>query len=115
MKLLFAVLWLILITVLLTLPGSAFPKENWLNEIWMDKWIHVFLFAVLVFLWAKVVGKIYPIMGLLAIIYGIGMEYIQLYFVKNRSFDVGDILADSAGALIGTLIFWYRYKKNKPL
>ena len=124
-KSVFASLWLILVTVLLTLPGSAFPKENWLDQLWMDKWIHIFLFAVLVFLWTMAVGKKNPtayrmrilliVLGVSGLTYGTGMEFIQQYFVENRSFDGGDILADGAGSLLGCIMGWYRYKKNKPL
>jgi hypothetical protein len=125
MKLLFAFLWLILVTVLLTLPGSAFPKENWFDKIWVDKWIHIFLFSVMLYLWARAVGKKYPTLSKLrmllllligvSLVYGISMEFIQKYFVKNRSFDTGDIIADGFGAALGGFFSWYRYKKNKPL
>jgi VanZ family protein len=115
MRFFIAFLWLIIVTILLTLPGSAFPKENWFDKIWLDKWIHIFLFAGLVFLWARAVGKNYPMIAILALLYGIGMEFVQLYFVRNRSFDKGDIAGDGIGALLGWLFVWYRYKKNKPL
>ena len=32
------------------------------------------------------------------------MEFIQKYFIPNRSFDVGDIIADGVGSAIGLLI-----------
>jgi VanZ family protein len=125
MKLIFAFLWLTIVTILLTLPGSAFPKENWFDKIWADKWIHIFLFSVLVFLWAIAMGKKYPtppkmrsfllVLACLGLVYGAGMEFIQKYFVPNRSFDTGDILSDALGACMGSVFSWYRYKKNKPL
>ena len=114
-----------MVTILLCLPGSAFPKENWLDKLWLDKWIHVILFAVLIYLWTIAMGKKNPtaaqmrkvviMLGVAGLAYGIGMEFIQRYFVQNRSFDGGDIIADGLGCLLGCFWGWYRYKKNKPL
>jgi hypothetical protein len=32
------------------------------------------------------------------------MEFVQKWFIENRSFDVGDIGADAAGALLGFIV-----------
>ena len=37
-------------------------------------------------------------------VYGIIMEYIQKYFIPNRSFDLVDILADTIGSIAGLLV-----------
>jgi len=37
-------------------------------------------------------------------VYGVIMEYVQKYFIPNRSFDIGDILADTIGSIAG-LVF----------
>jgi len=42
---------------------------------------------------------------ILCILYGIGMEYYQKYFVPSRSFDVIDMLADAIGALLALPFF----------
>ena len=111
-----AILWLATSVVLLTLPGSAFPKENWLDKIWADKWIHIFLFGVLAWLWCFAFYKTWPNTKLLnffiattlfCICYGTVMEFVQKYCVVNRSFDIGDIIADSIGAILG---FGFSYK-----
>lgn len=52
------------------------------------------------------------IAGLLCIAYGVGMEYVQKYYVPNRSFDVGDIIADSVGSVLGTVYSIRRYIKK---
>jgi len=44
--------------------------------------------------------------------YGVMMEFVQLYFVKNRSFDTGDIIADAVGCVIGLIYSWGRYIKK---
>ncbi len=107
--------------VLLTLPGSAFPKENWLNKLWIDKWVHLLLFAVLVILWCRAVWKTgnrislkkyFVGITILGIAYGTGMEFTQKYLVANRSFDVLDIVSDAAGCLIGLGFSLGRYIKK---
>ncbi len=116
--LVFSVSWLVITTLLLTLPGSSFPKENWLDKIAFDKWVHLGLFAIMVFLWCRVVfwlmqhAKKMLILFLLVTLffcgYGIAMEYVQENLVSNRSFDTGDIYADVAGCLLG---FGYSYRR----
>jgi len=46
------------------------------------------------------------------ITYGIVMEFIQKYFIPNRSFDIGDIIADAAGSLLGLIYSAWRYIKK---
>jgi VanZ family protein len=106
----------------LTLPGTAFPQENWLDKIWADKWIHIGMFSTMSFLtcWAFYKRKMsadslrrfFILAGLLAFAYGIIMEFIQLYFVAHRSFDTGDIIADGVGSFIGVWFSTWRYIKK---
>lgn len=120
--LLLAIFWLTAITVLLVIPGTAFPSENWMSEIQLDKWAHIILFSILVFLWMKAIWKLYPdkysfvslaaVVALISLIYGIGMEIVQHFFVKNRSFELNDIFADLAGSLIGYLLVRGKYFKK---
>jgi VanZ family protein len=114
--------WFIISTILLTIPGSAFPQENWLGKIWFDKWVHIGMFAIMTFLgcWAihkkhTVAGKLraaFMWIGLTCLVYGIGMEFVQLHFITNRSFDNGDIVADVIGCTVGVLYSTKRYIKN---
>lgn len=108
-----AIIWLSISTFLLTIPGSVLPQENWLGKIWFDKWVHIGMFAILVWLFCWAIHKKYIknlkltntfiVIGLLCLGYGIGMELVQKYFVVNRSFDTGDIVADAVGCTIGFL------------
>jgi len=120
--------WFIISTILLILPGSAFPKENWLDKIWFDKWVHIGLFGIMVFLfgWGLLQSKKdrqqlkrnFLSIALVCLTYGIIMEFIQDNFIPNRSFDYGDIIADFVGCLAGwrliNKVAW-SYIKNKPL
>ena len=121
-RLLPAIGWLFITTFLLTLPGAAIPEENWLDKIWADKWVHIILFALLVILWCrgiakkitekKLLIKYFIAITILAIAYGIGMEFAQRYLISNRSFDIVDILADAAGCMTGLGFCFRRYIKK---
>jgi len=114
--------WLIFTTILLTLPVSAFPKERWIIKIPMlDKWVHVGMFTIMVVLlcWGyykkKLSAKLkhsFIMIGIYCLLYGIIMEFVQKYFVPNRSFDTGDIIADGTGAVIGVMYSVKRYIKK---
>jgi hypothetical protein len=114
--------WFILSFILLILPGSSIPKENWLDKIWADKLVHIGIFALLVFLWCRAAtgiiiwkekySRIFIIITALCTAYGIGMEFVQEYCVRNRSFDIKDMVADSIGAFMGLLYSHRRYIKK---
>ncbi len=103
-----ALLWLSLITVLFLLPGSALPKDDMFIPHF-DKWVHFGFFTVLLFLFRALwePSRKYSTLLLLAFVYGFGIEVIQHYFIANRSFDLGDVLADMTGAVAGILLWWY--------
>jgi hypothetical protein len=46
-----ALLYFAVISFLFCLPGSAFPKNNWLSKVHFDKWVHIGFFALLLVLW----------------------------------------------------------------
>lgn len=117
-----AIGWLILVTVLLILPGSAFPQENWLSRIGFDKWVHIGLFAILTWLgcrgWLmekyerKNRKRLFLLTAITALLYGVIMEFAQKYWVINRTFDIWDILSDGVGSLTGLCIsHWWYIKK----
>jgi VanZ family protein len=119
----YAIAWFLLATFLFTLPGSAFPKENWLDKIWMfDKWVHIGLFGGLAFLWSGALARIKKIstpmqqlfvwIALGSSVYGVIIEYVQKYFIPNRSFDIGDILADTIGSIAGLVVATKVYIKR---
>ena len=110
-----AITYLLIISVLFCLPGSAFPKNNWLSDIYFDKWVHIGFFALLIILWnwaANSTDRQYTtIIMMAAAAYGLLVEFVQHNFIPNRGFDVGDWIADIAGSLLG-LWFWNRYIKK---
>lgn len=114
-----AISWLVLITILFFLPGSALPKETWFSKIQIDKWVHTGFFVVLVFLWRSSIesdAKGYHILLLIiAVLYGLFVEFVQKWWVPNRDFDYYDLLFDATGSVLGLIAWHWVYKKNKPL
>lgn len=103
--------WSLVIFILLIIPGKDLPPGPGIPHL--DKIIHTVLFGGQVWLWStyfknkgsfKTLAGIFFLVFFLSCTYGIGMEYYQKYFVVNRDFEVGDILADVAGSALGWLI-----------
>jgi VanZ family protein len=117
----FAVIWFLLVTTLLCIPGTRLPKITWQDKIWLDKWVHIFLFMILVILWSKAYShtknthidgrKILFKIMVVGCLYGILMEIVQKYFIPFRSFDLGDILADGIGCFAG---YFFAIKRFYP-
>jgi VanZ family protein len=114
-----ALAWFLIMCVLFILPGSALPHEGWMERIHMDKWVHCGLFAVLIFLSSLALdldtSKKVWVLVTISIVYGVLIEIIQGNWVANRSSDPYDVVADTAGSMVGWLVWLRVYKKNKPL
>lgn len=106
-----AIIWWGITFWLLTLPGSKVPAYPWMEYLAADKWAHVFIFAVfcIAFCWPfknTIISRVTRKRWFLAIAligcgYGIAMEFVQKYYVINRAFELGDILADTIGCAVG--------------
>jgi hypothetical protein len=105
--------WTLLTIFLLCLPGSTIPNQGFFDIEGLDKVAHVLLFGGIVFIWAfhlyfRRFEKLkwrntIVLLTCFSIVLGIVLEFLQLYYIPNRSFDGGDIIADSAGALAAGL------------
>jgi VanZ family protein len=106
--------WTIFIFILLALPGKMLPEENHMAIPFLDKYVHMILFGSFVFLWSfyyaakpnpeNYTHRRFTLILVIACLYGIGMEFIQKYFIPNRDFELYDIAADIAGALVGYIL-----------
>ena len=104
--------WTVFIQVLFCIPGNTLPS-NEMEIPYLDKIVHVLIFAVFVASWCMYLKnqklsftrlKITFFWVFMAACFnGIIIEYVQKYFIPNRSFDKGDIIADilSAGICYG--------------
>ncbi|MGC3948484.1 MAG: VanZ family protein [Chryseolinea sp.] len=115
----------ILATVLFCLPGDTLPDEDWLGDISADKIVHIGLFAVLVALWGlpfiyrtdanrdeNSLRRTLLLVVVIAIFYGIAIEFIQGAFIPNRSYSLADMIADMLGSIAGG-IFVNRQRTKK--
>ncbi len=104
-------------SVLFVLPGSALPKAGWMAALQIDKWVHVGIFFLLCFFWGIALdakrGQKAVLLVTVAIAYAFLVEVVQDRYVANRSFDLWDVVADTAGTALG--IWLAGYVKNKPL
>lgn len=111
---LFPVIWTIILLVLLCLPGNSIPGKGLFSIKHLDKVAHIGLFGGFVLFWGlyawsrKKPKSAWPYLligvTLLSILLGIAMEYVQLNFIPDRSFDIGDIWADTVGSLLVLII-----------
>jgi hypothetical protein len=102
--------WTILTIVLLCIPGSDFPSDGTFGfqVDGLDKVVHVILFGGIVLFWGFYIKRSANprkqreilLIVLSTITLGIVLEFVQLYFIPDRSFDKWDIVADSAGAIV---------------
>ncbi|WP_143309843.1 VanZ family protein [Chitinophaga vietnamensis] len=108
-----AVLWVVMIFILCTLPGKDIPTTPFLEKIHFDKFVHFGLFGGIVFFFSLAIyqKKKYVSAGTLLLFvvlsaaYGVAIEFIQKYWAIDRSFDLYDALADTLGAIAGVWVF----------
>ncbi|MCC6583581.1 MAG: VanZ family protein [Chitinophagales bacterium] len=110
-----AILWSGIIFFLCFLPGSALPKEDWLDKIYFDKIVHAVLYFVLFFLILRIFNTKTPAAFLtassLCIAQGILIEFVQgSSLIQHRSFDSWDIAANVFGVILAVLIFSQKHK-----
>lgn len=106
-----AIAYLAFTFYLFTLPGQKLPDLPWAAKINFDKIVHLGLFTILVFAFSYPFKKSsynnaqrkkwFLYITLLSIAYGIAIEFIQKYFMANRSCDIIDVTADVLGSTIG--------------
>ena len=113
-KLLLALGWFCFISILFFMPESDMPHESWLDHIpHIDKLVHIVFFYILTILWTwrfPLRRQVY-LLVIIAVIYGLLVEFIQLKFVPSRSYDLLDWAADCAGVLAGYWFWWVYIKK----
>ena len=104
------IFWGLMIIILLTVPSSSFKSPaSFFLFTHLDKLIHFGLFGIQYILVAKATNK--PIshtskevLLIYVCLYAVFTECLQLY-LKERSFDIFDIIANIMGASIAYLFF----------
>ena len=114
------IIWSVIIFILLAMPPVNLGKPQAIEFSGLDKLIHFFLFGIMAWLWGyyqipfsrgrKVRLQQIAFIITITTIYGIAMEYVQRWV--GRDFDVWDMVADAAGAIVAGL--WFLVKKRRP-
>ena len=84
------------------------PKEENFSIPQFDKIVHISLFGGFVMLWGMYTARkisgikkrliLFFLIFIVAVVFGISMEYVQKYYIPMRDFDEADIIADMIGA-----------------
>ncbi len=117
-----AAIGLLLATGLFCMPGNEFPTQNWFADIYLDKWIHVGLFAGMVSLFClpliyrmsdqQRIRTLFIWIALAMAGYGVIIEFVQGNFIPHRSFGMDDMIANSLGCAIGLIFSNWQLKLN---
>ncbi|MEZ4777810.1 MAG: VanZ family protein [Flavobacteriaceae bacterium] len=105
-----AILYSLFVTLIMLLPLSGNTK---VAIPFFDKMVHgivYFFFVIVWFLYLiksnKEIKWAYWVVPILLFIYGIIIEVLQGNFVTNRTQDNWDIVANTAGILVGIIVFY---------
>lgn len=115
--------WTILTIILLCLPGSTIPGIGLFNVPNLDKLVHFMLFGAMVFFWSyyhlqhasfsRWTNLVF-IYSMATVVLGICLEFVQLYFIPNRGFDLWDIVANGLGSCVTAFfILWIEKKGSR--
>jgi len=115
-------LWSIVILVIMLLPGNDLPSSGFLEAIHFDKFVHLVVYFVLYLLWCYGISKQcqqFPSrygseirIVIAAVLYGVLVEGLQHVLTYQRSFETADIIANTAGVILG-LFGWLVFFKPK--
>ena len=117
-----SILWALFILALCLLPGKDLPTIPILN---FDKLVHFSIYAILALMmfygWKK--QDLFPALHrntiarilILTSLYGFAVEVMQEIFTSDRHFDLFDALANSSGAITGSLLGALVKKENITL
>jgi len=105
-------MWALVILILTLTPGKFMPQVDYWSIMSLDKYVHMGIFFVQVLLILRgakalkiLTVRNYFIYALIGTVYGALIECIQ-QFIPLRSFDVNDMVANMAGALIAAAVFY---------
>lgn len=104
-----AIIWTVVITIASLVSFHSVPK---IKIIGNDKTIHFLFYLVFVILWGLARKKTYfnhkyvLFIVISAVSYGIIIEVLQGVLTSTRQADFYDVLANTAGAIVGSVILF---------
>lgn len=116
-----SLIWTTLVILLSLAPAQSIPEISFKFK-GFDKLVHGVMYCGLTFLWItgfkrqnkskKIRANAFVIVLLSAFILGVIMEGMQHFFIKNRYFEVLDLIANGIGCIFGLLFFRLIYKSS---
>ena len=116
--------WTFITIALMCIPGSEFPGIGMFSFKNADKLIHFILYGSMAMLWSYFfLTRIDPsrwearvmLICSLVIVLGIIMEYVQKHLIPFRDFDGMDIVANSVGAIVFSIIIVLLNRKRRGM
>jgi len=111
-----AIIWTLIIFGLCCMPGNYIPTTNWLQLLSFDKFVHAFIFCMMVSLWFLVLIQQQKVntfsiilVLLICVSFGGMLEIMQATVFSNRSADWFDFIANTFGCFIA----WFVFHKKK--
>jgi VanZ family protein len=111
------VIWLCLMFYMLFSPESGLPKVKLLAIPYFDKFVHLGMFSLFVFLFLidseYQVRKIrmYIFFIIPCLLFSAFSEIIQYFYISGRSGNIYDFIADFFGIAAGNLFYFLVWKK----
>lgn len=103
--------WSIALALGMLLPSDSIPESKLLSN---DKLVHLGVFLIYTLLWSfglhglearkGIKIKVLILALTISIVYGAILEFLQ-QFVPGRMTDIYDLLANTLGAVMGTIVF----------
>jgi VanZ family protein len=113
-----AILWTLFIASSCLLPAAAFRSFSFNTLLELDKIIHFILYAVFILLWALAIRDLSVkqkiALLLIGVTYGILIEVLQSTMALGRSYDIGDIVSNTVGCIIGVILITF-VQRTVPL
>lgn len=117
-----SIIWAIVILILCGMPPKDVEAIKFVDIPYLDKIAHFALYLVFGLLVMAVLtlhkrlkasNWIYVIAILICILYGWLIEVLQRAIFPGRSYELMDLVADTAGAVIGVLLYGWVSRKLK--
>ena len=118
-----SLVWALFILILTGIPGNQIPKiPDFLEWLSPDKIVHLIMFGLLSYLilygsrqqYYKSKNRSYYVISavLIAAVYGIFTELLQVYLFTGRNGNIFDAAADLLGAVGGGIAYYLQHYKN---
>jgi hypothetical protein len=111
-----SIIWALIILILCAIPGQYIPSVSFLELFSFDKWVHAAIFFILcslIFIHIhsrRINIKWLWFFFIACVIYGVILEWMQVWAFSNRSADWQDMIANAFGCAMALMFHQKIYK-----